>query len=484
MIIQNLYKFLSKIHLKWLTFSCIALGTLMATLSAGSINTALPVIADDFNISLDIVQWVVSSYMLTIACLLPLFGKVSDVYGRKKVFSLGMLIMSFGALFCGLSYSIYLLILCRVIQGIGAAMMMSNNLAVITAVFPENERGKAMGISNTTVAFGTLLGPGIGGFLIDFFGWNSVFFFVVPLGILSFIMSLLVMPKNLKEENKYGKFDYKGSVLFSFAILTFMLGLINGNKYNWNEIIIFLLFISLIALTLFIVNEKKEPNPIIDFEFLKKRKIIAGLSASFFSFLTLRPILLLVPFYLKEVLELSASGIGMILTSMPLAMGLAAPFAGRISDKLQPVYITTIGLIISLIGHLSLLQLNVDSTLSDIYIRLFLIGIGRGIFQAPNNSSIMGSFKGLKLSFAGSLISLIRNAANVVGIALSVVIFNNIKLEKLFSYDKIITKVVEKEIFSESFQFVILCSCVILFIGIISSCLRGKEVNTSFDSKC
>jgi EmrB/QacA subfamily drug resistance transporter len=451
------------------------MGTLMATLSAGSINTALPAIADDFDISLDLVQWVVSSYMLVIACLLPLFGKISDIYGRRKVFAVGMLILSIGSLFCGFSNSIYELILYRVFQAVGAAMMMSNNLAVITAVFPENERGRAMGMSNSTVAVGTLLGPGIGGFLIDFFGWNSVFFFVVPLGILSFTMSLLVMPKNLKEEDKSGKFDYAGSVLFSFAILTFMLGIINGNKYNWNETILFLLAVSLFSLIIFVVNEKKQLNPIIDIKLLKKRKIIVGLSASFFSFLTLRPILLLVPFYLKEVVELSASGIGMVLTSMPLAMALSAPFAGKLSDKLQPVYITTIGLIISLIGHLSLLQLNVDSALSDIYIRLFLVGIGRGIFQAPNNSSIMGSVKGLKLGLTGSLISLIRNAANVVGIALSVVIFNNIKSEKILSYNKIMTKVVEKEIFLESFQFVILCSCILLFIGIISSSLRGKK---------
>ncbi|WP_034638890.1 MFS transporter [Desulfofalx alkaliphila] len=464
-----------KTYSKWLVLFNVGLGTLMSTLSAGVTNTALPFIAAEFEVQLEITQWVVSAYMLVIASLLPIFGKIADVSGRKKIYSTGLLIFSIGSILCGFATSALMLILFRVIQALGSAMTMANTLAIVASVFPENERGKAMGISNTVVAVGTLAGPGIGGLLIDLFGWRSVFWFVVPFGIAAYIISFKILPE-LKSEKAEAeiKFDGTGALFFTLAMLLFILGVSNANEYSWNKYVIAAIILSVVFAVLFVFNEKRHASPLIDLSLFQNRMLVGGILANFFSFVGLISINFLMPFYLQEVLVLSASEMGIMLTAIPLAMGITAPFAGRISDRIQPVYIATFGLVVSLLGQLSLLGLGLYSLKADIYLRLFIVGVGRGIFQAPNNSAIMGSVAEHRFGVVGSLISLARNVASVLGIALTVAIFSNVYAAKLASRE-ISSTLVERQIFIESFQVVMAITSILLVCGIIASLFRNKK---------
>lgn len=462
-----------KTYSKWLVLFNVGLGTLMSTLSAGVTNTALPFIALDFGVNLETVQWVVSAYLLVIASILPVFGKIADISGRKKIYRNGLLVYTVGSILCSFATSALMLIFFRVIQALGASMIMSNTLAIVTSVFPGTERGKAMGISNTVVAIGTLTGPGVGGFLIDLFGWRSVFWFVVPIGIAAYIISHYVLPE-LKPQKAEVKFDGAGAIFFTLTMLLFILGVSNGNEYSWNKYVIGAIMFSLVFAVLFVFNEKRHVNPLIDLSLFQNKMLVCGILANFFSFLGLISINFLMPFYLQEVLVLPATEMGLMLTAIPLAMGITAPFAGRISDKIQPTYIATCGLVVSLLGQLSLLGLGLYSLKIDIYSRLFIIGVGRGIFQAPNNSAVMGSVAENRYGVVGSLISLVRNVASVLGIALTVAVFGNVHSAKLAS-QKISSAAMERLIFIESFQVVMVVTSILLVFGIVASLVRNKK---------
>ncbi len=471
-----------KTYSKWLVLFNVGLGTLMTTISAGVTNTALPFIAADFNVQLEIVQWVVSAYLLVIASILPIFGKAADIKGRKIIYRTGLLIFTIGSILCSFSASALMLIIFRIIQALGASMTMANTLAIISSVFPETERGQALGISNTVVAIGTLIGPSIGGFLIDLFDWRSVFWFVVPIGIAAYIISYKILPE-LKPEKAEVKFDGTGALLFTMAMLLFILGVSNGNEYSWNSYVIAAIILSLVFAVIFIINEKRHASPLIDLSLFQNRMLVCGILANFFSFLGLISINFLMPFYLQKVLSLSASEMGLMLTAIPLAMGITAPFAGKISDKIQPSYVATCGLVVSLLGQLSLLGLGLYSQKIDIYLRLFVIGAGRGFFHAPNNSAIMGSVPESRFGVVGSLVSLVRNVASVLGIALTVAVFGNVHSAKLASKlaakpasQEILFAIVEKQIFIESFQVVMVVTSLLLICGIIASLMRKKEV--------
>jgi len=478
-----------KSYSKWLVLFNVGLGTLMTTISAGVTNTALPFIATDFNVSLEIVQWVVSAYLLVIASILPIFGKAADIKGKKIIYRTGLLVFTTGSILCSFAPSALMLIIFRIVQALGASMIMANTLAIISSVFPDTERGQALGISNTVVAIGTLLGPSIGGFLIDLFDWRSVFWFVVPIGIVAYITSYKILPE-LKPQKADVEFDGTGALLFTISMILFTLGISNGNEYSWNSYVIGAIILSIVFAVIFIFNEKRHASPLIDLSLFQNKMLVCGILANFFSFLGLISINFLMPFYLQEVLALPASEMGIMLTAIPLAMGITAPFAGRIADKIQPSYVATCGLVVSLLGQLSLLGLGLHSLKMDIYLRLFIIGVGRGAFHAPNNSAIMGSVAESKFGVVGSLISLVRNVASVLGIALTVSVFGNVHSAKLAAElaakpasQDILSAIVEKQIFIESFHAVMVVTSLILVCGIIASLVRKKEVIESSESR-
>jgi MFS family permease len=210
---------------KWLILINISVSVFMATLDGSIVNIALPVISKELSVNISSVQWVVTSYLLAISVLLLIWGKISDIYGKKKIFAFGFIIFTLGSLLCGLSASLTILVLSRVLQAVGASAMMALSQGIVTETFLPGERGKALGIIGTTVAIGSLVGPSLGGILIHYFNWQSIFLINVPIGLIGAILTFVIIPDDhIFSESKI--FDFKGSVMFVGSILLMFISLL------------------------------------------------------------------------------------------------------------------------------------------------------------------------------------------------------------------------------------------------------------------
>jgi EmrB/QacA subfamily drug resistance transporter len=214
----------NKANYRWYVLATVSVGTFMSTLDSSIVNVALPTISGSLHSQLSTLQWVVTSYLLTISSLLPVFGRTADLLGRKKIYSLGFLIFTLGSILCGLATNIWFLVGTRVLQAIGASMLMANSAAIITATFPSEERGKALGLTGTVVALGSLTGPALGGLLIGFLNWRAIFYINLPIGIIGFLAARWILPV---DEIRKGQesFDFTGALAFTAGMVCLLLGI-------------------------------------------------------------------------------------------------------------------------------------------------------------------------------------------------------------------------------------------------------------------
>jgi EmrB/QacA subfamily drug resistance transporter len=410
---------------KWKILCLVLMGPLIATIDASIVNVALPDMATKLSASIDTIQWVVTSYLIVISALILMFGRIGDLIGKSKVFHRGFIIFSLGSLLCSLSNTVEFLIISRVIQAIGASMIMSSNQGIIADTFLPNERGKALGLLGSTVAIGTMLGPPIGGFLVQFFSWQYIFIINIPIGLIAFIAGLKILPK----ENKSGSIkdlDYKGSVLFMVFIVCIFWALSSGEKLGWSNIYILSSFIiSIISIVLFYFAENRIKNPMIQFSIFKNTLFDISLLCAFISFTVIFCNNIIYPFYLQYVMKVSPSMSGLFMVVFPIFAGLVSPISGYISDKIGGEIPTFLGLFLTVIGLVVLSSLNMESNYFHIVLGVAFLGIGNGLFQSPNNSLIMSLVSTDKLGIAGSINALVRNMGMVFGASISVVLLYN-----------------------------------------------------------
>mgnify|MGYP005837454389 CR=1 FL=1 len=418
-------KFKEQSGYPWVVFAIVALGTFMATLDSSIVNVALPTISRELNASLTVLQWVVTIYLLTISSILPIFGKLGDTWGPKKVYIYGFLVFILGSALCGLATNVTFLIASRVAQGIGAAMMMANNMGIVTAAFPSEHRGRALGSMGAVVAAGSLTGPSLGGFLVTNFGWASIFFINIPIGILGFFLGFYLLKHDLVKAKK--GFDFQGALLFATSIVCLLLALSEGNQWGWNSWPVGLLFLgSLLIFLLFIVNEIKVKDPVIDLTLFRNPFFTAGILAALLSYLLLFFTIILMPFYLDNILGYSPVKTGLMMTPIPLALALVAPLSGWLSDRIGPVALTCGGMVVMGLGLAALGNLSLQSSQLEIVLKLFFFGTGIALFNSPNNSALLGSVSRDKLGIVGGLLATMRNVGMLMGIALSVAVFTMI----------------------------------------------------------
>lgn len=423
-------KLQSLTYYRWLVLGVVASGTFMATLTSSIVNVALPPITAALKTDITTAQWVVTAYLLAITSLLPLMGRLGDVWGRRRVYAASFIVFTFGSLLCSFSSSIILLIASRVVQAVGAAALMSNAPAIVTSAFPQSERGKVLGMIGTAVALGTLSGPSLGGVLVGTLGWNSVFVVNIPIGLLAFIGVRLVLPRDHAAHDE--TIDYPGAILFTAAMTAFLLAISFGDRWGWLSFFtIGTLVISATAFFCFIKQEKRTVHPMINLAIFKNWTFLAGNAAGTLSFMALFTNTILLPFYLHDVLAYSPSGIGFVMSAFPLAMAVTAPVSGIVSDRIGPVALTTTGLVLMAIGLTLTAQLQPDSSLGLIMGLQALMGVGNGMFQSPNNSSVMSAVLPKQLGIAGGINALARNLGMVSGTAVAVSIFEHKRLAAL-----------------------------------------------------
>jgi EmrB/QacA subfamily drug resistance transporter len=411
---------------RWFILADVLLGTFMATLDSSIVNVALPTISTQLNVTLSVVQWVVVSYLLAIASLLPMFGRLADMLGRNKVYSIGFLVFTLGSALCGMFNTIWMLVAMRVFQAFGASMMMATNQAIIVSNFPVSERGRALGLLGTFVALGSLTGPALGGFLVSWVGWRSIFFVNVPLGIIGYLLAQIVLPAD--KDKKEAVFDYKGSILFTVSLIGILFALNNGNVFGWSSpLVLVSFFVGVVLLFVFFLVEFRMENPLINFSIYRNRVFMLGNFSAFLNFGATFANAILMPFYLQTVLHYSSFRVGLMMAFLPICMAIIAPISGYGSDKIGPIWFATGGLLLNALGFLYLLSVTTHSTFSEIIPSLVLVGVGTGMFQPPNNSSVMSSVRRDQIGIVNGLNALIRNLGMIMGASLSVLILERLQ---------------------------------------------------------
>jgi len=402
----------------------IAVGTFMAALDASVVNIALPSISIYYGEPLYIIEWVVMSYLLVISSLLLTYGRLGDMYGHKKVYIGGFAVFSLGSLMCGLAPNIAVLILSRMVQALGAGMVMSMGPAIVTDFAPARSRGKALGVNATAVAVASAAGPVVGGVLTSHFGWQSIFYINIPIGIVSTVLAYRLIPGTWKREDQ--SFDIKGAVTIFFALISILLPLSYIEKYGWtNAYIIAFLSVGFLILLLFVYIEKKVRFPMVDLNLFKNRLFTMSNLSALINYMSQYFLMLLMPFYLQQLRGLTTSKAGLMLIPMPIATMVVAPISGILSDRFDVRYISTAGMGLISTGIFLLSRLSLDSPDFHIMAALALTGLGTGLFQTPNNSAIMGCVPGNRRGIASGMLATMRNIGMVLGVAVSGAIFSS-----------------------------------------------------------
>lgn len=406
----------------WLVVATVCVGAFMAALDASIVNVALPSLGLYYHAG-STVGWVLISYLLTLATLLTLFGRVADMIGRKPLYTLGFLVFIIGSAACGAAFSMTMLIIARVFQAAGAAMLQANSVAIITAAVPKNMRGRAIGFQGSAQAIGLSVGPAVGGALIGLFGWRAIFYVNVPVGILGTLAGAMILPKD-RMAKQSAVFDWVGTALFSPILVALMLALEEGNSWGWGSAKVLGSFaLAIILAVLFVLWERHAKAPLIDMRLFKIPVFTLGNFTGLLSYLVMFGVLVLMPYFFERVSGYPSALVGLVMTPVPLGMTVAAPTAGRMADRYGPRMLTTVGMGMAALGSfLVAISVGIHSNVLLLILELLIIGVGLGVFTPPNNSSVMGSLPSAQLGVGGGILNMARSLGMAMGTAVSLTI--------------------------------------------------------------
>jgi EmrB/QacA subfamily drug resistance transporter len=414
---------------QWWSLSVVSLGTFMVTTDIGLLSIALPVIMTELRADLELAGWITLIYALVTASLYLPCGRLSDLIGRSKVYRLGFLFYAVTSLMAGFAQNGAQLILFRGLQAVGSALIMTNSFALVAALFPPETRGRAMGIAGGSVAaLGYTLGPVIGGILTYSFGWRSNFFITALLSSAGFLAARAILGRDSQEPSGRpvtGSFDIAGALSSALGIAALLLALTTGQKgphagtFTAAE-----LALAILSLVFFVWWQTRAASPLLDLRLFRIRAFALGNTARLISFIAISLSSLLMPLFLQLAMGLDPLRAGLLVAPTPFALAVLAPLAGWISDKVAPRVLCTIGLTVKGLALVALSGLSVGATPVDVAVRLGILGLGLGIFQTPNNNSLMSSLPRDRLGVGSSFLSIVRSLGHSGGAALATAILS------------------------------------------------------------
>jgi len=463
----------------------------MVVIDVSILNIALPTLAEDMHASLAEVEWTLIAYSLLLTGLVPFFGRISDVLGRRRLFITGVLIFGGASLLAALAQSIIWLISARLIQAFGGALITSNTLAIITDTFPEGKRGTAMGIQAILISGGAAIGPTLGGFLVTHFGWPSVFYINVPISLIAATMAFRILPP-LQTHRTLEPIDWAGAGLLLSGLGSLLLGITKAPDWGWASLRIeVLLAIGAILFVLFVWRELKTTYPLVDISLFRIRQFATGQAAGIFATVALVVVGLIMPFYWQALRGYSAQEAGLLMLPLPLTLMIVAPVSGRLSDRLGSRGLTTFGLTIMAMALFFISNITATMTIWQVLWRFAVLGFGLGAFVAPNNNSVMSAVPPQRRGIASGLLGMFRYTGQSLGIAFGGTVFAHfaaagaMKLEGLpsvGSLDAIGNDPAALESFRDAFinglSAVALASIPLVVIGIVLSFMRGSWKET------
>lgn len=399
----------------------VMLASFLTPFMASSINVAIPSIGKEFNSSALLLSWVVSSYLLASAAFLLPFGRLADIFGRKKVFILGTAIFSLSSLLCGSAWSIQALIAFRLLQGVGGAMIFSTAMAILTSVFPPQDRGKVLGINTATVYSGLSLGPVLGGAMTQHLGWQSIFYFNVLMGVLIVPMALTKL-KGEWAGASGERFDFTGGALYSVGLVAFMYGF---SSIATSPPAKFILAGGLALLFFFARSQLKVEQPMFNIRLLIKNIAFTFSNlAALVNYSATFAVGFLLSLYLQVVMGYNSQTAGLILLCQPVVMAVLSPYAGVLSDRVEPRIVSSWGMGLTTAG-LSVFGFISESTpVWMVAANLALLGMGFALFSSPNSNAIMGSVEKKFYGVASSTMGTMRLVGQIISMATATLIID------------------------------------------------------------
>lgn len=466
-------------------FAAIAIGTFVSVVDSGSVLVALPEIEGHFGSDLPTVQWVVVGNALAISALILPMGRLGDIAGRKWVYIGGLAIFVAGSLLAGLAVNLPWLVTAKVFQGFGSAMIQGNGMATVISSFSGAERGKALGTHMSVVGSGAIAGPAIGGLLVASFGWQSVFFVNVPAGILTIVITWLVLgPEHTAgaedtstSSGARSRFDWPGAALSAAALLVFLLVVSNGHRLGWGSPPVLAGAAATVALLAgFVWWELRTPSPMLELRLFKRKLVAIGAAAAWLSFMGMSSSRFMMPFYLQRVLEISPRDVGLLLIPPALCMVLLGPVSGRLSDRFGWRMLTVSGLALSMAASIAIaVNLTESSPVAFIVLMLMAQSAGMALFNSPNQSSLLSAVERSQYGVVSALTQLIRNSANVTSIAVAttvvVVTMGTYGLEP--SLDAVSPAVADAFVAGLKWAFILMAA--MLLTGAALAVIRGER---------
>ena len=480
-------------NLRWWILLTVIIGTFLGRLDGTIVNLALPKIINDFGITVTSAGWIATAYILANAVFVPIWGKLGDTIGRKKVYILGFSIFIIGSILAGLSWNLSSMIIFRVIQAIAGSADYPTAMAIIAVTFKQGkERAQALGIWSSSFAAATVFGPLLGGPLIDNFGWRSVFLINFPIGILGIFMAMRFINES-RSDQKNVVFDWFGSIVLGGMLSSLILVLDKGNDWGWLSAgSLMCYFLVVILLGFFIKIEKKAKDPIVDLKFFKIPAFVNTLLNNFIVFMGMMGGVFLIPIFAQTFLGYTATQSGYLFIPMAVAMMLASPLGGALTGRVKTRYIIFASTLVASIGIYLFSYLDPKSTAINIIVPLTIMAFGMGFGMAQRTNIIASVVDPHEIGIASSVLALARNIAGAFGIAVFASILNNrmehnilainnfsfLHSQSFVDLHKFIA-LIELKAQVSAYNYVFLVSSIFVFIGSFTVLsLKVKNENT------
>ena len=384
-----------------------------------SVNIALPAVGREFQTDAVVLSWVATSYLLAASVALVPFGKLADIYGRKKIFLIGQIIVTITSLLAALSVSAHMLIVVRIFQGVGGAMVFATGIAILTSVYPPQERGKVLGIAVAAVYIGLSCGPFFGGWLTQSFSWRSIFIVNIPLG-LSIILLVVWKLEGEWTGAEGDKFDLTGSLIYGLAIVAIMYGITIIPSF----MSIGFILAGVLALAGFVKWETRIQYPVFEVNlFIGNRTFAFSCLAALINYSATFAVAFLLSLYLQYIKGLTPQGAGVVLIAQPIVMAAFSPLAGKLSDRIEPRVIASLGMALTTLGLILLAMVNQDTTLLFVVCSLLVLGFGFALFSSPNMNAIMGSVAKKYYGIASGAVGTMRLLGQMLSMGIATLVF-------------------------------------------------------------
>ncbi|MEW6026505.1 MAG: MFS transporter [Planctomycetota bacterium] len=448
---------------KWSVLFITLLAAFLMPFMGSSINIALPSIGEEFNISAITLSWIATAFILSVAVFLIPFGRVADIHGRKKIFIIGMIIYTLGSGLAGISISAGMLIASRALQGVGSAMFSATALAILTSVFPKDERGKVLGINVAAVYLGLSLGPSLGGLITQHLGWRAIFLINIPLCLTIIILALWKISGEWADA-KGEPFDFPGSLIYGLMLILLMYGFsllpgIAGAAFIASSILLAVLFIR---------REISIPHPVLNLSLFRNNPVFVFSNlAALINYSATFGVGFLLSLYLQYIKGYRPVSAGMVLIAQPIVMTVFSPLAGMLSDRIEPRIVASLGMALTAAGLFMLSFLNGAGDLAFVIACLVILGLGFALFSSPNTNAIMSSVDRKIYGIASAMVGTMRLLGQMLSLGLVTLLF------ALYLGPVKITPEYHP-MFLSCMRTAFLVFAIICFAGIFASLVRGK----------